>query len=241
MGYIKKKEGNLLIPKALFNGHWQTKNAQDKEFKQAVGQDNVVFLPQHENQHSSQNQKEVWIGHGAVASVLVVFCGLLIVQNMKGIGDGEGDRGLASDPLSTPEIVEEGQQDIDNSIVADLNSGRRDLSSINETSLEEREYFEHTVLNSYYVAFDANDILSEVQLRPEKSPIYIKDHMEFIQNNRDFFPAYSQIQNVNESFDEDEQLKTFMYRMTGSSGVVDASFQTDEQGMLISIIVENQQ
>ena len=241
MGYIKKKEGNLLIPKALFNGHWQTKNSQDTELKQAVGQDNVAFLPQHENQSSSQNQKEIWIGHGAVASVLVVFCGLLIVQNMKGIGEDEGDRGLASDPLSIPEIVEEGQQDIDNSIISDLNSGRRKLSSINDTSLEEKEYFEHTILNSYYVSFDSDDVLSEVQLRPEKSPIYIKDHIEFLQNNRDFFPSYSQIQNVNESFDEDENLKTSIYRMTSSSRAVDVSFQTDEQGMLISIILENQE
>lgn len=239
MGYIKKKEGNVLIPKALFNGHWQTKNSQDKELKQAVGQDNVVFLPQHENQRSSQNQKEIWIGHGAVASVLVVFCGLLIVQNMEGIG--EGGRDLASDPLSTPDIVEENQQDIDNSVVSDLNSGRRSLSSINDVSLEEKEYFEYTVLNSYYVSFDANDVLSEVQLRPEKSPIYIKDHVKFIQSNRDFFPSYSQIQNETASFDEDENLKTSIYRMTGSSGVFGISFQTDEQGMLISIVVENQE
>jgi len=232
MGYIKKKEGNLLIPKALYNGHWQTKRAQDKEFKKAVGQDNVVRLP--EIQRSSHNQKDIWIGHGAVASVLVVFCGLLVVQNMKSVGD----RGLASDPLSAPIFIE---GDKDSSIVADLNSGRRDLSSINDTSLEEKEYFEHTVLNSYYVTFDADDVLSEAQLRPEKSPIYIKSHAEFVQNNRGFFPPYSQIQNIDEFFDEDEKLKTFVYRLVGPSEVSDVSLQTDEQDMLISIIVENQE
>jgi len=239
MGYIKKREGNLLMPEALFNGHWQTKNSQDKELEPAVGQDNVVILPRYEDQRFSQNKKEVWIGHGVVASVLMVFCGLLILQNMEGIE--EGSRDLASDPFSTPDIIEENQQDIDNSVVLDLNSGRRNLSSINDVSLEEKEYFEHTVLNSYYVSFDANDVLSEVQLRPEKSPIYIKDHVEFIQNNRDFFPSYSQIQNETASFDEDESVKTSIYRMTGSSEIFGVSFQTDEQGMLISIIVENQE
>ncbi|MDE0151084.1 MAG: hypothetical protein OXK80_01125 [Bdellovibrionales bacterium] len=241
MGYIKKKEGNLLIPKALYNGHWQTKSSQEREFKKAVGQDNVVFLPQHENQGPVQSQKEMWIGHGAVASVLVIFCGLLVIQNMESLREVDGNRGLASDPFSTPDLVEENQQDIDNDIVEDLNSGRRDLSSINDTSLEEREYFEHTVLNSYYVEFDSDDILTEVQLRPEKSPIYIKSHTDFIQNNRGFFPAYSQFQNVNQFFDEDEQLKTSVYRLSGSGESVDVSFQTDAQDMLISIIIENQE
>lgn len=242
MGYIKKKDGNLLIPKALYNGHWQTKNAQDREFKKAVGQDNVVFLPQHENQRPVQSPKEMWIGHGAVASVLVIFCGLLVIQNMEGVREGEGDRVLASNPFSTPDIVEENQESIDNSIVADLNSGRRGLSSINDTSLEEKEYFEHKVLNSYHVAFDSDDILTEAQLRPEKSPIYIKSPTEFIQNNRDFFPAYSQLQNVNQFFEDDSrQLKTSVYRLLGSGESVDVSFQTDEKDMLISIIIENQE
>ncbi len=241
MGYIKKKEGNLLVPKALFNGHWQTRsNEQEKEIKHAVGEDNVVFLPDHENTHNTQNRRDIWIGHGAVASVLIVFCGLFVVHNMKDIGE-EGDRGLASDPLSSVEIEEDGQRAIDNNIVADLNNGRRELSSINEASLENREYFEHTLLNSYYVSFDADGVLSEVQLRPEKAPIYIKDHKEFIQKNGAFFPEHSQIQNMKEDFDLDEGLKAFIYRLTGPSNVSDVSFQTDEQGMLISVIIENQE
>ena len=240
MGYIKKKEGNLLVPKALFNGHWQTRsNAQETEAKHAVGDNNVVFLPHHENTPHSPNQKEVWIGHGAVASVLVVFCGLLVIHNIRDVGD-EGGRGLASDPLSVVEVMgNEDQKNVDNDIVEDLNDGRRDLSSINEISLEEKEYFEHTLLNSYYVSFDADDLLSEVQLRPEKNPIYIKEPTEFIQQNQVFFPGYSQIQNVKEYFDSDENLKISVYSMAGASNSSNVSFQTDEQGMLISIIVEN--
>lgn len=237
MGYIKKKEGNLIIPKALSNGHWQVR--EEKEFKNAVGQDNIAFLPHYDKKdRHSHSQTDVWIGHGAVAGVIAVFCGLLIVHNMK-----EGDRVLASDPNdpSIVEVADEKQKDIDNNIVENLNSGKRELSSINEVSLEEKEYFEHTLLNSYYVSFDAEDLLSEVQLRPEKSPIYIKDHMEFIHKNSSFFPQYSQIQNISDTFDLDENLKISVYRMTGSSDVSSVNFRTDEQGMLISIIVENQE
>ena len=72
-------------------------------------------------------------------------------------------------------------------------------------------------------------------------PIHIKDHREFIQKNREFFPKYSQIQEVREFFSAEENLKTYVYRMTNSSSVVLMSFQTDEQGMLISILVENEE
>ena len=233
MSYIKKKEGNLLVPKALFNGHWQEQGTETIE----GGEGNLAFFPHH-RKNKPAYQKEIWMGYASLASVLMVFCGLLVVQNMK--TEEEGSRGLASDPFSTPEMNEE--KNTDDSIIEDLNSGRRDLSSVNEFSLEEREYFEHTVLNSYYVSFDAEDVLSEVQLRPEKIPIYIKDHKEFIQKNRDFFPEYSQIQDVKQSFDVDEKLKTSVYRMAnGSSDSSRASFQTDEQGMLISILIENQE
>ena len=227
MGYIKRKEGNLLVPKALFNGHWQ--NMEKEVLPQTEG--NLAYLPHHKN----KTQKEVWMGHGAVASVLLIFCGLFMVQNMK---DTEEDlRGLASDPLT---VMEE-KNSQDDHIVADLNSGRRELSSVNDFSLEEKEYFEHTVFNSYYVSFSTEDTLSEVQLRSEKTPIYIKDHREFIQNNRKFFPEYSQIQTVEKSFDSDKKLKTSVYRMIHSSEGVRVSFQTDEQDFLISILVENEE
>lgn len=231
MGYIKKKEGNLLIPKALFNGHWQT--AEKEPQPQIEG--NLVFLPHHQNKTQKETQKEIWMGHGAAASVLLILCGLFMVQNMK--ETEEGSRGLASDPL---EFMEE-ENSQDDHIVEDLNSGRRELSSLNESSLEEKEYFEHTVLNSYYVSFSASGILSEAQLRPEKTPIYIKDHKEFIQIHRAFFPEYSQIQDVEESFDSDENLKTSVYRMILSSENVRVSFQTDGQDFLVSILVENQE
>ena len=231
MGYIKKKEGNLLVPKALFNGHWQTMEKEGNP--QTEG--NLAYLPHYKNKTQKETQKEIWMGHGAVASVLLIFCGLFMVQNMK--ETEESSRGLASNPLTVME--EENSQD--DHIVEDLNSGRRELSSINESSLEEKEYFEHTVLNSYYVSFSASDVLSEVQLRPERTPIYIKDHREFIQNNREFFPEYSQIQNVKKSFDSDENLKTSVYRMIHSSKGVRVSFQTDEQDFLISILVENEE
>lgn len=224
MGYIKKKEGNLLIPKALSNGHWQ---AQEQDIPlQTEG--NVAFLPY--RKHSTQ--KEIWMGHGAVASVLMVFCGLFLIQNMK--KTEEQGRALASDPL----LMMEEENSEDDFIVADLSSGRRDLNSISEFSLEQKEYFEHTVLNSYYVSFSAKGKLSEVQLRPEKLPIHVKDHREFIQKNREFFPEYSQIQNVRESFSEEENLKTYVYRMTNSSSTAHVNFHTDEQDFLISILVE---
>ncbi len=227
MGYIKKKEGNLLVPKALFNGHWQT---QEKERADA-NEGDVVFLPQGRRPH----RREVWIGHGAAASVMVVFCGLLVVQNLKDSGE-EGGRDLAGHPLSA-EVVEGGQK-ADSRIISDFNEGRRDLSSINRASLEQKEYFEHTLLNSYYVSFDRDDLLSEAQLRPEKTPMYIKSHREFLQKNRSFFPKYSKIQNVKKHFDGDEKLHISVYRLTGDEGVSNVSFQTDEQGLLISIIVE---
>ena len=230
MGYIKKKEGNLLVPKALFNGHWQ--QTEKEAMPQTEG--NVVLLPHHKK---TKTQKEMWMGHGAVASVLLVFCGLFMVQNMT--ETEEESRGLASDPLAMME--EQNSQDDD--IVADLNSGRRELSSVNESSLEEKEYFEHTVLNSYYVSFSASGVVSEVQLRPEKTPIYIKDHREFIQNNRDFFPKYSHIRDVEESFNSDANVKTSVYRMSmlPSPEGVRVSFQTDEQDFLVSILVENEE
>ena len=76
MGYIKKKEGNLLVPKALFNGHWQT--TEKDGMPQAEG--SLAYLPHYKNKN--QNQQEVWMGHGAAASVLLIFCGLFMVQNM---------------------------------------------------------------------------------------------------------------------------------------------------------------
>ena len=112
MGYIKKKEGNVLIPKALFNGHWRT---QETEMPQAVGSDNIAFLPYH---NKNSPRKEVWLGHGAAASVLMIFCGLFVVQNMR--ETGEEGRALASDPL----LAVEEENSEDDLIIADLNSGR---------------------------------------------------------------------------------------------------------------------
>ena len=217
------------MPKALFNGHWQT---QEKE-KTSEDEGQVVFLPQGRTHH----RREVWIGHGAVASVMLVFCGLLVVQNLKPANEEKG-RGLASSPLSAEDVVERDPK-AESKIIADFNDGRRDLSSVNAFSLEQREYFEHTLFNSYYVSFDGDHLLSEVQLRPEKTPIHIKDHKDFLQKNRLFFPQYSEIQDVKKHFDGDEGLHISVYRLTGAEGTSNVSFQTDEQGLLISIIVEN--
>ena len=224
MRYVKKKEGNLLVPAALSNGHWQTKKQQTAHENAA----NVAFLPGY---GKTQNRKNVWMGHGAVAGVMLIFCGSLIVQSMK---FEEEDRGLAG-----VEMRKE-QKAADEGIAADLNEGRRDLSSINRMSLRKREHFEHVLLNSYDVSFNGGRLLSEAQLRSGKTPLPIKDHKEFIQENRRFFPKYSEIEFVKTHFDSDENLNISVYRITGSRGASHVSFRTDEQGRLISIMVETQ-
>ena len=229
MGKIVKKEGNLIYGKFPQN----TKEEHENEVFQKAANDNVVSMKRHQKIRDEKpyTAKELWINYGAVACVLMVFGGSVVFNFKK--SPFSGGRGLASGFQN---------KEVEREIIQDLNLGRRELSSIGEKSqgqmeLEERETFEHKTFQSYHVSFDVEGYVQEIQLKPESTPIYIRDLSVFIHDYQKFFPPYQGLVKKSRHFDESQNLFVSHYLLKGGHRHIQAVFQTDSEDMLISLVL----
>ena len=227
MGKIVKKEGNLIYGKFPQN----TEEEHENEIFQKAVNDNVVSMKRHQKVRDEKpyTAKELWINYGAVACVLMVFGGS-VVFNFKKSQISEG-RGLAQN------------KEIEDEIVQDLKMGRREISSIGEkpqrqVELEEREAFEYQTFQSYYVSFDVEGYVQEIQLKPESTPVYMRDISVFIRDYQKFFPPYQGLVEKSRHFDESKNLFVSHYLLEGNRRHIQAVFQTDIEDKFISLVLE---
>ena len=231
MSKIVKKEGNLIYGNFPQNNHKE----HESEVFQKAANDNVLSMNSRQRIRDEKpyTAKELWINYGAVACVFMVVGGS-VVFNFK---RSSGGRGLAS-------VVQSAEyKEAETGIVQDLNVGRRELSSIGgepqgKAQLEEREAFEYQTFQSYHVSFDIEGYIQEIQLKPEKTPIYIKDVSVFIHDYQKFFPPYKSVTKESHRFDESQNLFVSHYLLEGGHQSVQAVFQTDPENMLISAVLE---
>ena len=231
MSKIVKKEGNLIYG----NFPQNTCKEHENEVFQKAANDNVLSMhhPQKIRDEKPYTSKELWINYGAVACVFMVVGGSVIFNFKK----SSGGRGLASVAQSAE------YKEVERGIVQDLNVGRRELSSIGggpqgEAELEEREAFESQTFQSYHVSFDVEGYVQEIQLKPEKTPVYIRDVSVFIHDYQKFFPPYNSVIQKSRRFDKSKNLFVSYYLLEGDHQHVQAVFQTDPENMLISAVLE---
>ena len=229
MRKIVKKEGNLIYGKFPQNTY---KEHENEVFQKAVN-DNVLPMSRYQKIRDEKpyTSKELWINYGAVACIFMVLGGSVVLNFKR----SSGERGLASVVQST---------EVEREIVQDLNLGRRELSSIGgklqrQVDLEEREAFEYQAFQSYYVSFDIEGYVQEIQLKPEKKPVSVKDISVFIHDYQNFFPPYKSVIRESRYFDESKDLFVSRYLLEGDHRHVEAVFQTDSADMLVSVILEN--
>lgn len=170
-------------------------------------------------------QRDIWIGYGAVACLLLILSGTTIM-NLK---NSEGN--LNSRDLSSEEEAE--TQQMEEEILNDLKIGRRELSSVNGKTLLKKEQFEHEILKNYLIVFDHQGWVSEIQLKPENSPIYINDISQFIKENSDFFPP---LRSHPEEL-QDEMMKIYHFR--NKSGKMIFAFRMNQENKLLSMVMES--
>ena len=223
MAYIHKKEKNVIIPKALFNGHW---NSEKESLSLASGDNNVHYLPTQTTQ-KKEDAREVAsdkrYGFGIAAALLIVLGGTLVFNTE------DVDRGLAS--LVPPEQPEY-QPKKDQEIVQKLRSGERNLQSLGAKNLELKDRLEYEELRAYYVSFNDYDQVVAVELKPEVEPFYIPNYQKFFQKYEPFFSSLHSVQKKNEK--QDGELKTLTFQSDRSLLVV----QEDLQGNMISLNIE---
>ena len=205
MKYIKKKKDNLL------EGPWKKRTS----FQVRASRDSEAYSP--------SSRKDQWMGYGAMASVMMVLCGALTFHLNQKEDSGSGRY------LSSVEYAPE--QDV--KILEELNSGKRELSSINESSLEEKEHLEYTTLQNYYVSFDVQGFLSEIQLKPGKSPIHLKDPSSFVDKHKAFFPPYKSMSRLKEKTESN----TFVYVLQGSDHLK-LVFNLNDENQLVSFTLK---
>ena len=225
MIYIHKKDDNLIIPKALVNGHWQPKEQAQQRI--IASGDNVSYLPGAlpSNHQQEDLPSDKWYGYGAVATLMIVLGGVFL-SNMQ----NDQERELAS-ILPAPEFIEY-QPQRDQKIVNQLRSGERSLQSVGSKNLELKDRLEYEDLRSYHVSFNNYDQVIHVELKPESHPSYISNYQEFFQKYEPFFSSLDSVKKVNE--EEDDVIKTLTFQANQSLLFI----QEDQQGNLISLNVK---
>ena len=247
-----KTKGNgmadVLHPMALQNGRWnknkqaEEESSQEKTIQQAEGSD--ISHPSYKAQAEgpSRDQKpygpglrEVWKEYTAAACLLLLLGAAVFIS----FQHGEPNRNLASDLE-----LEEEQQKTQQKFLNDLSHGRRGLSSynqypLNESSLSQREDFEHDKLKDYYVSYDVNGYVSEIQLKPDADPIYIRKISSFLRRYRALFPPHKRIVPQSQHVDEEQGHQVELYSLIGAFSSLEA--RTDSENMLVSIAVESEE
>ncbi len=222
MTYIYKKDGNLITPKALVNGHWRR-----SEQGQIASGDNVAYLPgvsQANNEDNSNSRSEMRYGYGAVAILMLVLGALFVTQVRN-----EDDRYLASMP--EPEMIEP-QVEKDQEMLNQLRGGERDLQSLGAKTVELKDRLEYEALHPYYVSFNNYDHVIAVELKPDGEPLFISSYQQFFQKYEPFFFSLNVIQKINE--EEGEGIIT----LTFQSNQFLLHIEEDQQGNMISLNVE---
>ena len=213
MAYIHKKNGNVITPKALVNGHWKSK---ESEGMQMASGDNVSYLP---GASPASQEGDKWYGYGAVASLMIVL-GAVFAFNLSNESTRElGGRSLAS--------VQEDQK-----IVNDLRAGQRSLQSIGIKSLPIKEKLEYETLRHYHVSFDHHDQVISVELQPHKLPIFIPNYQKFFKKYNPFFSSLSRLNKVGEEVDG--ELKTLKFQSQSTQVLI----QENLEGYMISLNIK---
>ena len=213
MTYIHKKDGNVIIPKSLVNGHWKSKEQQD----QVSSRDNVSYLPGVSPVSTSKEDK--WYGYGAAASLMIVLGAIFVLK--PNVGD---DRSLASTIQPT---VQEDQK-----VVHNLRAGQRELQSIGVKKLTLREKLEHEMFRHYHVSFDHDDQVVSVELQPHREPIFIPHYQTFFKKYKAFFSSLKSVRKAGEA--ESDGLRTITFQSKSTQVLI----QENSQGYMISLNIK---
>lgn len=233
-----KKEGNVLYPNQFFQ---RSKEQQEEVSFQKAGGGKVVPFDSSKNSAKTHRirdekpytSKELWINYGAAACVLMIMGGAVMLNFEKEAN--EGGRGLAFSEF-------ESNRSAEGEFLEDLNQGRRELSSIGasprrKASLEERENFQYNILDSYHISFGVEGYVSEAQLKPKRTPIYVESVPRFIEKYRSFFPSYNRLVERKFSGLNQKGFHYAAYRLAGTR--LQVLFQLNQNQHLVSFAVEN--